>query len=68
MILIQKNRESCQAMLEINQSLKVLKEENQRVIEEARQKHMEELEELERDKSSEIASLLDHHNRERMDL
>lgn len=55
-------------MLEINQSLKVLKEENQRVIEEARQKHMEELEELERDKSSEIASLLDHHNRERMDL
>ena len=28
MIMIQKNRESCQAMLEINQSLKVLKEEN----------------------------------------
>ena len=68
MIMIQKNRESCQAMLEINQSLKVLKEENQRVIEEARQKHIEELEGLETTKANEIAALVEQHQRERNEI
>lgn len=38
------------------------------MMEEAQQKHLGELEELERAKSDEIASLLDQHDRERIEL
>ena len=50
MILIQKSRDSCQAMLEINESLKMLKDENARVIEEVKQKHQDELNAAEQSK------------------
>ena len=47
MTLVQKCRDNCQAMLEINDNLKLLKDENQKVIEDFRVKHMQEVEELE---------------------
>ena len=47
MILIQKSRDGCQAMLEINESLKMLKEENNRVIDEVKSRNQRELDSAE---------------------
>ena len=41
-------------MLEINDSLKMLKEENERVLEDVRAKHQSDLEDLERLRTEEI--------------
>ena len=41
-------------MLEINENLKLLKEENQKVIEDIHQKHLQEVESLEAARAQEI--------------
>ena len=61
MILVQKSRDNCQAMLEINENLKLLKEENQKVIEDIRLKHMQEVESLEAARNQAIANLAEQH-------
>ncbi len=68
MVLIQKNRDNCQAMLEINESLKMLKEENQRVIEDLRLKHSEEIDQLQAQKAHDISEILAKHEDEKADL
>lgn len=57
MILIQKSRDGCQAMLEINESLKMLKEENTRVMEDFKKKHQDELDAAQQAKQDEINTL-----------
>lgn len=47
--LIQKNRDNLQNMQEIYENLKVLKEENVKVIQDLKSKHQEELDALKQD-------------------
>lgn len=46
MILMQKNRESVQAMFEINQALRMLKAEHDNVVIEIKNGHQQEIDEL----------------------
>ena len=55
-------------MLEINESLKLLKDENQRVLEEMRSKHQVELQALETAKTEEINLLTESHSIEMTEI
>lgn len=56
-VLLHKRRESCQAMLEINDNLKLLKADHQRVVHEIKASHAAELSDLRTSKDDVIEQL-----------
>lgn len=60
-VLLQKRRESCQAMLEINENLKLLKDEHQRVIHDIKATHLSEVNDLRTQKHEIVEQLKNAH-------